>query len=407
MVTRAEATIENNKLIAAALNQNRLVLAARASGKITAGVEQSIASLATGVKRTNDAQTNFSSNGLNDTIKRLQQELSELWGIPTFDMQGNISTIPLSRPINPNIDVGTGIFTEDAFVKSLGNLSAIGGIASNAVSPIKDIFATGIEEYVREVFSLEDRTKFTAQELAVVEAIERRISDLENLLIPVPECTSMQAGSRWVNSNEIRLFITNCAAHDAATAHNAAKKQKIEELKVERLRFITENPIFRQINDKAEELKEAMRQLLEVRPITAAIKAEISTKATQIQTFLTEIEGKKTKLSETTIAELQLMLKAGGFRLQEQTSAAVEGAAAQSTDLLAGARDFFKGVTESFEGFGELGSSIAAALYEAFNPSPEQMEKRRLQLGEWQQTQLAKEFEAAQKFVESKGLTAP
>ena len=38
----------------------------------------------------------------------MQQALSEKFGIPTFNLQGQISTIPQTRPLNTSINVNTG-----------------------------------------------------------------------------------------------------------------------------------------------------------------------------------------------------------------------------------------------------------------------------------------------------------
>lgn len=41
-------------------------------------------------------------------VIRMQQELSEKFGIPTFDLSGKVSTIPQTRPLNTSINVNTG-----------------------------------------------------------------------------------------------------------------------------------------------------------------------------------------------------------------------------------------------------------------------------------------------------------
>ena len=38
----------------------------------------------------------------------MQQALSEKFGIPTFDLKGQVSTIPQTRPLNESINVNTG-----------------------------------------------------------------------------------------------------------------------------------------------------------------------------------------------------------------------------------------------------------------------------------------------------------
>ena len=41
-------------------------------------------------------------------LRAAQQALSEKYGIATFDIKGNVSSIPLTRPLNTSINVGTG-----------------------------------------------------------------------------------------------------------------------------------------------------------------------------------------------------------------------------------------------------------------------------------------------------------
>ena len=45
---------------------------------------------------------------LSAAVIKMQQQLSEKFGIPTFDLKGKVSTIPLTRPLNTDINVNTG-----------------------------------------------------------------------------------------------------------------------------------------------------------------------------------------------------------------------------------------------------------------------------------------------------------
>ena len=45
---------------------------------------------------------------LSAAVIKMQQTLSEKFGIPTFDLTGKVSTIPLTRPLNTDINVNTG-----------------------------------------------------------------------------------------------------------------------------------------------------------------------------------------------------------------------------------------------------------------------------------------------------------
>jgi len=66
-----------------------------------------------------------------ETIRR-QQSLSEQFGIPTFNLTGNISTVPITKRLS-DINVGTGAFTGETQQSFRTNLQNI----------IDNIFQTG------------------------------------------------------------------------------------------------------------------------------------------------------------------------------------------------------------------------------------------------------------------------
>ena len=53
-------------------------------------------------------QTPQVARTLPKSVVAAQQSLSEKFGIPTFDIQGRVSTIPRTVPLNPMINVGVG-----------------------------------------------------------------------------------------------------------------------------------------------------------------------------------------------------------------------------------------------------------------------------------------------------------
>lgn len=60
---------------------------------------------------------------ISEAVRKLQQALSEKYGIPTFDLKGNISTVPQTRPAS-GINVGTGKYGTSVddfnkFIKSI------------------------------------------------------------------------------------------------------------------------------------------------------------------------------------------------------------------------------------------------------------------------------------------------
>jgi len=76
---------------------------------------------------------------LSDAVIKLQQELSEKFGIPTFTQTGDISTVPTTKPIG-DINVGVGKFggeTIKSFTETLNqgiiNLKQTGGSIGSTV----------------------------------------------------------------------------------------------------------------------------------------------------------------------------------------------------------------------------------------------------------------------------------
>ena len=90
------------------------------------------------------------SNWLEGTAtKQAQQALSDKYGIPTFDIQGFISTVPSSGIINKDIPVGTGAFTPSAFNQSLEVLT---GRKQNQITPFNQ-FVDVIVKPVTDIFN--------------------------------------------------------------------------------------------------------------------------------------------------------------------------------------------------------------------------------------------------------------
>ena len=52
--------------------------------------------------------THLNTKVISKAVIEMQQALSEKFGIPTFNLQGQVSTIPQTRPLNTSINVNTG-----------------------------------------------------------------------------------------------------------------------------------------------------------------------------------------------------------------------------------------------------------------------------------------------------------
>ena len=76
--------------------------------------------------------------GLGAKFIEQQQKLSNLKGIPTFNVLGGLSTVPKTIPYNPNINVGTGStgLSISAFQSVVSALSPQGALIPTAQTPI-------------------------------------------------------------------------------------------------------------------------------------------------------------------------------------------------------------------------------------------------------------------------------
>lgn len=73
-------------------------------------------------------------------VRKMQQDLSEKFGIATFDLKGKVNTIPLTRPYNTGINIGTGSsgLTSQALNQVLAKLSP-----AKALVPTQNIITSG------------------------------------------------------------------------------------------------------------------------------------------------------------------------------------------------------------------------------------------------------------------------
>ena len=76
---------------------------------------------------------------LSAAVIKMQQALSEKFGIPTFDLTGIVSTIPLTRPLNTGINVNTGStgLTVNAFNNLLKKFTP-----TTALIPTKEVITS-------------------------------------------------------------------------------------------------------------------------------------------------------------------------------------------------------------------------------------------------------------------------
>ena len=87
----------------------------------------------------NNYKKQYNINSLGDPAIKAAQALSEKFGIATFDLKGKVNTIPLTRPYDPRINIGTGStgLTSQSLNEYLAKLSP-----PKALVPTKTVVTT-------------------------------------------------------------------------------------------------------------------------------------------------------------------------------------------------------------------------------------------------------------------------
>jgi len=129
-------------------------------------------------------QTALGHQGLSEATIRAQQELSEKFGIPTFDIVGNISTVPQTRAIDETINVGTGRFTESAFKKSIQALAPEQSLFDRIITGFNDSITKPIQAIFDTIFTDRVINELPPELQQRIKEIDDRITLLESRLKP-------------------------------------------------------------------------------------------------------------------------------------------------------------------------------------------------------------------------------
>lgn len=127
----------------------------------------------------NTVQTSLSSFGLGEATKKAQQALSEKYGITTFDVKGDISTVPVTRTIDTTINVGTGRLTRSSYNDSTALLVQQ---AQAAVLPqptiLNNPLVSGITEFFDQFFHTENTSELPEDVKAKIKIIDDQILEV-------------------------------------------------------------------------------------------------------------------------------------------------------------------------------------------------------------------------------------
>lgn len=370
MVTREEAQAANQKLIGAAIQASRA-----SRDKIEAARRETFRRL--GITFVDDSrskasgvQAQLSRIGLSDATRRAQQELSEKFGIPTFDVTGLISTVPQTRALDPTIDVGTGILTPESFSDSLRALTKGNDIFQGFANSANELFIKPIIDGFNALFERRSIEDLPPEQQVRARAIETRLKYLESKRVNVPECERKRRFKYMRYARAYWEIYQDCTARDEANKKNHVYDAEIKLLEEELEGLFSRYAVTKNFNDEIGKKVAELQTLLDVDPLTAQVKADIETKLAESSKLIEKILAENIAVTQSNLTELQKRMKVAAFRLHEQVSGKEQGTG-----------DIFKDVGEFFGGIGaqlalvfeELPKAFKEALINATTPSADRV----------------------------------
>lgn len=282
-------------------------------------------------------QTELSHSGISDGVIKLQQQLSEQFGIVTFDIDGNISTIPITRELDPTINTGTGKYTSEAFYDSVKTIKSTLD-TPQGVSWFDDYIAQPIREYVAQLFAPVNYDELTPDVREKVEELDKRLDELK------ASHTKLQltGKSSQYYLNPIEKEIQQVMNQKTALLNN----------------FLAQT----RVTDEIKALTAELHGLIEEPYVTAKLKATITDELTQGSSILQNIIEKGLNVEQSLLNELRTSMKELQFRLQEPIQ---EPKTDLEFNLPKLGEQILGNVQNNIEGFASL-----------FNPSVEELVNR-------------------------------
>ena len=347
-LTREQATIQNQQKI-----DNFL----RSEGIIS-----------TAANTQTQIQTSLSHQGLSDKTVLAQQKLSEEFGIPTFDISGQISTVPLTTPIDFSINVGTGAFTESAFRESLQVLQNEQAIETTFTGTFNDFFLKPIIDFVNQVFPPILIEELTPEQQAIINRIDEDITSLKSRFVTVP---GISFGTRCFGSGIRRTcyqYQSNGAAIREAKAHNSLIQQQINDLRAEREEMLRDFAAIVPVTDAIKTITAEIDEFLAMPGLTAKMKADLNVKIQEASKLIEEIIKNVIQIEQSELTKLQVAMQAAAFKLQEPATV--------TTNIIDTSLGFLEemffgvGATIS-KAFTGIGEQLRSALLTLILPPPE------------------------------------
>ena len=288
--------------------------------------------------KVNTVQTSLASFGLGEATKKAQQALSEKYGISTFDVKGDISTVPTTRPIDTSIDVGTGRLTRSSYTDSVAILTQQ---AQTAVLPQPTIFnnpiVSGITEFFDQFFHTENKSEIPDEIKAKIQEIDDKI--LEVTARHDKEIAEIDARPTAGD------FRTQESDRAYKIARNTSYQNEINALNKQRDQILLEYKASVEIVPKIELMIKGLDQYAVIDRLTPLLKTEIEDRIQQASELIQTILEKSIKVPQEILNRLNksILLAVNVIKLPVQ--------AAQDT-----ATANMDGTAEMIDLFGTLGT---------------------------------------------------
>ena len=321
-------------------------------------------------KASNQIQTTLSNQGIGQKTKEAQQKLSDMFGIPTFDAKGGISTVPATGVINPDISVGTGRYSESAFKKSLAALTNTNNdILSAGAKAFNDILLAPIASAFTGLFDFINLGDLSDEQQNQIRFINKEIEAAEK--------------ERKNNQDKIDEIISKSRAKPEEFKNMPIGiilnpfRRKIDQIDtyIEKLTAQREDMLksFRAVRDFTKQVQDKVEQLnnlIDKVPFTVHDKTELGNLINQSSQLLEKIVGEKIAIVNADMVALNLAMQSASHKF----NAPIQEGQSVLDEVLKGLSENLEGAGKWFsEGIISFGESLIKGLFDLFDITPEKL----------------------------------
>lgn len=263
-------------------------------------------------------QSELKHDGLSAATIKMQQELSEKYGVPTFDVKGSISTIPSSGKINPDIDVGTGNMSDSDFKKSIDSIVKNQSIpASSGGSGLFDGIDKGVTKFFDDIFKFDTIENLPEEIAAQIDEIDQKIAELKRQIgeIPRPKAASYKESAAKRNASE--------KAQESYKRNVKSLQDQINALTKKRSEIVLNYKTKTDIMDKIRLLIDDLTALSQVETLTSELKVTIQEKIQEATKTTERILSENLNVTQATINELNRAVLLANERYKAPISIAI------------------------------------------------------------------------------------